>query len=382
MPYVEVGSPTETFRHWGFGGRQRCSGVGDDGGGFGENLRFYFLFFALCLLPCRSFAEASHSAEAAHYLSKAIAAYDAEDYGAAKTELALALEREPNFAEAYILKGLLLNHDGQADEARAAFKHAVDLNPRLPEKMREHLEQQAHEVEQNLTEEDFSHFHLQFHGADQRAEAWEAVKYLDDAYNYLGSQFGIFPPEKITVIIFSTEEFWDAWNAPMWLGGFFDKRDGKVRVRIDNPPGGNDEMQRRLRHEFTHAFIHQLYPNDLPMWFQEGVAQYYAYANPSDSFWKDTRLEELRKTTQGAPWMDMAKIQDIIAKKNAPPGYIYLAYLESEALALYVAKEHGESWVPSLLEHLRSGSNFEDAFKQAVGVTPAAAMEQLRQSWE
>lgn len=343
---------------------------------------FYLLPLALCLLSKFSFAEAAHTAEAAHYLSKAIAAYDQEDYGAAKTELELALQTEPNFAEAYILKGLLLYHDGQTDEANAAFKHAMDLNPRLPLDMREHLEKQAHEVEQGLTEEDFSHFHLQFHGADQRAKAWEAVKDLDDAYNYLGSQFGTFPPEKITVIIFSTEEFWEAWNAPMWLGGFFDKRDGKVRVRIDYPVGGEDEMQRRLRHEFTHAFIHQLYPNDLPMWFQEGVAQYYAYANPTDSFWKDTRLEALRKMTQGAPWMDMAKIQDVIAKKNAPPSLIYLAYLESEALALYVAKEHGESWVPSVLEHLRAGSNFESAFQQAVGITPAAAMDQLRQSWE
>jgi tetratricopeptide (TPR) repeat protein len=347
-----------------------------------KSLFFGLLITFLLFRPSLTHAEARHSAEAAHYLSKAMAAYDSEDYGAAKTELALALEREPNFAEAYILKGLLLYHDDKVEEANAAFKHANDLNPRLSQEMRDHLEKQAHDVEQGLTQQDFSHFHIQFHGADQRSKAWESVGYLDEAYNYLGSCFGAFPPEKITVIIFTSEEFWEAWSAPTWLGGFFDKRDGKVRVRIDSPPGGDEEMKRRLRHEFTHAFIHQLYDKDLPLWFQEGVAQYYAYANPTDSFWKDTRLKELQKLTQGAPWMDMARIQEAIAKKNVSPGYIYLAYLESEALALYIAKDHGDSWVPSLLTHLREGSNFETAFQQTVGVTPTVAMEHLHQSWQ
>lgn len=271
---------------------------------------FFASFLIFSLVPGRpAFSSASHSAEAVQSLYKAIAAYDREDFGAAKISLDIALDREPNFAEGYVLKGLLQSHDGKLEEANASFKRALELNPRLPDKVRERLEEQAHHVEKSLTEQDFSHFHLQFHGAEQRDKAWQAVGYLDSAYSYLGSRFGTFPPEKITVIIFTTEEFWDAWNAPMWLGGFFDKRDGKVRVRIDDPPGGEEETKRRLRHEFTHAFIHQLYSKDLPLWFQEGVAQYYAYANPTDSFWKDSRLEELRKTTKGAPWLDMPKIQ-------------------------------------------------------------------------
>jgi len=344
--------------------------------------KFTLLGGVLCLMTTCLFSAAMHSAEAVDLLTKAIAAYEHEDYGAAKTNMALALEREPNFAEAYMLKGLLQYREGLIDEANASFKRALDLNPRLPETMRERLEKQAHEVEGGLTEQDFSHFHLQFHGAEQRDKAWQSVKYLDEAYNYLGSHFGVFPPEKVPVIIFTSEEFWEAWNAPLWLGGFFDKRDGKVRVRIDDPPGGEEEMRRRLRHEFTHAFIYQLYPKDLPLWFQEGVAQYYAYANPSDSFWKDNRLEELRKTTKGAPWEDMDKIQSVISKKDVSPGLIYLAYLESEALALYVAKERGDSWVPNVLERLKRGVSFDNAFQQVVGVPPARIMEQLRRSWE
>jgi hypothetical protein len=340
------------------------------------------LTFALGLVPFpNARAAAVHSAEATHYLYKAIDAYDHEDFGAAKLSLQMALQQEPNFAEAVMLKGLLLYRDGKPEEANAAFKRALDLNPRLPERMREKLEQEAHAVESSLSQQEFSHFLLQFHGADQRGQAWDAVKFLDAAYNELGSRFGQFPAAKIPVIIFSAQEFWEAWNAPLWLGGFFDKRDGKVRVRMDDPPGGEAEMSRRLRHEFTHAFLHQLYSKDLPLWFQEGAAQFFAYADPVDSLWKEKRLEELRKITKGAPWLDVAKIQEVIAKKNVNPGIIYLAYLESEALCAFVAKQRGDSWIPQLVTRLREGASFEKAFLDVVGISPARAMEQLQKSW-
>jgi hypothetical protein len=167
----------------------------------------------------------------------------------------------------------------------------------------------------------------------------------------------------------------------MWLGGFFDKRDGKVRVRIDDPPGGEEETRRRLRHEFTHAFIYQFYAKELPLWFQEGAAQFYAYANPMDSFWKEKRLDELRKMTKSAPWMNMAKIQEAIEKKNLAPGLVYLAYLESEALTLWLAKDRGESWIPSVLQRLKDGSTFEQAFQEVVGVTPASVLDRMTREW-
>lgn len=342
---------------------------------------FLAAFLTFAALP-PSLRSASRTWEAKQAFQKALAAYERQDYGAAKISLALALEAEPNFSEAQILKGLLLYQDGKLEEAEAAMKRAVDLNPQLPKEMSERLEAQAHEVEAGLTVEEFAHFRLQFRGAEHRSSAWEAVHSLDSVYNYLGSRFGHFPPEKIPVIIFTTEEFWEAWKAPFWLGGFFDKRDGKVRVRFDDPPGGEAEMERRLRHEFTHAFVYQFVQKDLPLRFQEGIAQYYAYARADDSFWKDKRLEELRKTMKGAPWITMNQIQEAIEKKNGSPAIMYLAYLESESLVLYIAKDHGESWIPNLLQKVKEVSSFDQAFQAVVGTTPARCMEQLRSSWQ
>jgi hypothetical protein len=335
-----------------------------------------FLGLLLAGLP-PSTGAAKGSAEAVQWLKKALVSYDREDFGDAKISLQMALEKEPNFAEAYLLKGLLEYRDGALEKAETSWKRALDLNPRLPADMRKKLEGRAHAIEGKLTQQDFSHFRLQFNGAERREYAWEAVKVLDEAYNDLGSRFGTFPTKKFPVIIFTSGEFWEAWHAPMWLGGFFDNRDGRIRVRIDPPPGGAEEFRRRMRHEFTHAFINELYAKPMPTWFQEGAAQFYAYSE-GGGLWKENRLEELKRTMKNAPWMDIGKIEEVIRKKNVSPGMIYLAYLQSEALILYIAHERGDSWIPSVIQRLQNGATFESAFKDVVGVNPAESLSKLQ----
>ena len=332
------------------------------------------------MAPNATRGAARASPEAAQWLKKALGAYDQEDYGGAKLALAMALQEEPNFSEAYLLKGMLEYHDGKLEDANASWQRALQLNPRLPEEMRQRLQARAHALEAGLTTQDFAHFRLEFNGAQERDQAWQAVKDLNEAYNDLGSRFGIFPPGKFPVIIFTSQEFWEVWVAPLWLGGFFDQVDGRIRVRFDELPGGEEEFRHRLRHEFTHAFIHQIYPKELPLWFNEGIAQFYAYSEATNTFWKDTRLDAIGKLIKGAPWLEMADVERVLRKKDVAPGFIYLSYLESEALALYVAKGRGDSWIPFVMERVRKGMTFADAFKDVVSFPPAEALERLHHS--
>ena len=161
-------------------------------------------------------------------------------------------------------------------------------------------------------------------------------------YDELGSAFGMFPAKRIPVIIFTTEEFMDAWRAP-FIGGFFDKRDGKVRIRVDEMPNGDDEFRHRARHEFTHAFMYQIYPHDLPSWISEGMAEFYARSNASNGFWKDERLEQIRQICKNNTWLTLEDIQEAISKKRVSSYIIQQAYQESEALVIFTAKERGAS---------------------------------------
>ena len=201
-------------------------------------------------------------------------------------------------------------------------------------------------------------------------------------YDELGSVFGAFPSKRIPVIIFTTGEFMDAWRAP-FIGGFFDKRDGKVRIRVDEMPGGDDEFRHRARHEFTHAFMYQIYPHDLPSWVSEGVAEFYAGSSASNGFWKDERLDQIQQSLKGRPWLTLDMIQEAIAKKRVSPYIIMQAYQESEAMVIYVANERGDSWIPNVMNYLREhGGSFEAAFEAVLEVTPASEFERLHHAWE
>src|SRR5258708_445859 len=111
---------------------------------------FCLWLFILLLLPVGLRAGVHNDFEAQRWLQKAIDAYDREDYGSAKTNLQMALQAEPNFSEAYLLKGMLEYHDGLVDNANVSWKRALELNPHLPGDMRKQLEKRAHAIEANL----------------------------------------------------------------------------------------------------------------------------------------------------------------------------------------------------------------------------------------
>ena len=337
-----------------------------------------FLTVVIILMAFRLHAATTCTSESDYMIARAAECLEHHDVGCAKIKIDPVVARDPGCAEALFIKGWILQYDdGEVAKGRSLQDKALELDPKLSS----FWENRGHAIESGLTSQSFSHFDLQFDGSEDRDKAWDAVKYLNEMYGDLGSFFGAYPPARIPVIVFTTEEFLDAWRAP-FIGGFFDKRDGKIRIRVDEMPGGDEEFRHRARHELTHAFIYQLYPHDLPSWASEGMAEFCARQG-SGGYWKENRLEEIRKLCRNKEWLTMARIQEAISKKRVSPSIIQRAYLESEALVLWVAKERGESWVPKIIDYLRTnGGSFEDAFQAVAGQTPDAAFEELHHAWE
>ncbi len=243
-------------------------------------------------------------------------------------------------------------------------------------------EKRGHAIESNFNSQAFSRFDVQFYGSENRNMAWDAVKYLNEMYMDVGALFGEHPQRRIPVIVFTTGEFLAAWRAP-FIGGFFDRRDGKIRIRVDEMSKGDEEFRHRARHEMTHAFLFQLCPKELPSWASEGIAEFCARNGVSQGFWKDNRLEEIRKTRKGMPWLSLEQINSSISKKSGSMQSLYLSYLESEALVLWIAKDKGDSWVPRVVKYFAQNDvTFDGAYKALYGVTLESEMERLRRYWE
>jgi hypothetical protein len=317
--------------------------------------------------------------ESRQRVAAAAGCWDQGDFGCARLKIDAVLESQPGCAQAVWLHSFILERDGKKEAAQTERARAVKLDPKLAD----YWEDRGHYIESALsTEQAFTHFDMRFYGAENRDKAWQAVKYLNEMYNELSSQFGAEPPRRIPVIVYTTMEFLDAWRAP-FIGGFFDRRDGKVRLRVDEVRGGEEEFRHVSRHEFTHAFMRQLYDKDLPRWFMEGSAEFYAYSNASDGYWKEKRLEAVRKQLKGRPWRTLAEVEHAIASKESVRVIdVYMAYWESEALITWVAKERGESWIPRLFAALKRGSPFESAFQEVIGISAAQAFDHLRHEWE
>jgi hypothetical protein len=345
----------------------------------GHKARPYIVLSVLCLWSTHSHAGSTCSPESQYLVAKAADCLDRKDVGCAKIKVDMVIAREPNCAEALFIKGWILQYDDEKiDEGQKMQAKAVQLNPELSE----FWEKRGHFIESQLSSQAFSHFDLQFYGAEDRGKAWEAVKYLNEMHDEMGSIFGQVPTQRIPVIVFTTEEFMDAWRAP-FIGGFFDRRDGKIRIRVDEMPGGEEEFRHRTRHEFTHAFIYQLYPHELPAWVAEGISEFYARYNGANGFWKAERLEQIRKQCHRTPRLSLDKIQEAISKKQGYVDDIQVAYLESEALVIYVSKERGDSWIPNVINYLRThGGTFEAAFEKVLMLSPQTAIDRLHHSWE
>ncbi|HVO33819.1 MAG TPA: hypothetical protein VMU17_07875 [Elusimicrobiota bacterium] len=318
---------------------------------------------------------AVQTAEALHYFHRAKAAYEKGEATAAGTNLALALERMPDFAEAYWLKGLLAYRAGQTDLVQAAFAHAAQDAPRLPVDEHAALAAEVADARKGLQQSVQGPFKIQSHGRVDAAKMDTAMRALQSAHQELSALLGFAPKGPAPVLVFSDDEFWDEWNVPWWAGGFFDQADGKIRFRPGFVPGGDAERDRRLKQELAAVFL-QAIParRPLPRYAVEGLSAYLSRRQNADATWIAARLSVLNDASRGAPARDVDRLSAALAAKGDRPAERYLAAIESEALVLCVAQRRGDEFVLGLIARLRHGEEFDKAFEAAAGQTPAAAL--------
>lgn len=342
-------------------------------------LRLFFIFCVLQLAVCTSvFSAPTCSNDSLMRLNEATDCWNKQDYGCTKLVLEKVLGRQPNCAQALHLQSFVLERDGRQEDAERLRQRALELDPSL-EKFWKERGQYIEDT--HLTSQQFSHFNLRFRGGEGRDRAWRAVSYLNEAYNELGSQFGLFPEKKIDVMVFTGEEFMSAWQMP-YVGGFYDIVDGKVRVRVDeNWPGGEKEYRRTCRHEFTHAFTFPYLPKNVPKWFTEGIAEYYAYRDTGDSLWKEKFLKQWRARLQGITAPTLKEMHEAIEKKKDGRA-VMLGYYYSAMFCVHVARERGDSWIPRMVEWMRAGKTFDQAWMEVIGVTPELMFERMNKVWE
>ena len=113
------------------------------------------------------------------------------------------------------------------------------------------------------------HFRVEFEGHPSKSDVMEALAVLEVAYDSLCTLFDFRPKQKMSLVLYRSNEYQGMGPRPEWVGAVFD---GKLRVPV--------EMMRYrevyrpvLFHELTHSFVRAMNRTKVPLWLNEGIAQ-------------------------------------------------------------------------------------------------------------
>ena len=269
-----------------------------------------------------------------------------------------ALQYDGANASLYDFLGQVYYDSEDELKALAKWKKAVAIDP-SQKNIKKKLEklQKEMKAEKNFLSQEFRHFKVRFNGFENWEAAWKALNLLDKAYYEIGGKFYLYPDKHLTAIIYTGGEFQEVSETPVWTAGLYD---GKIRVKEAQIKVGGDDLKRIIYHEYTHAIIHYYVGDAMPVWLNEGYAQYCEML--PDKPVLNTFEKEILKKRIDAWWApDFGKLDEYFVKKQSEDDTRF-AYAFSKSFVIYLAEKGGEYNLKNLLDELRRGVKAENAF--------------------
>lgn len=290
---------------------------------------------------------------ATYRLGAGLAAHLLGQPAVARTELEQALQLDPGLTPASLLLGVLLYRENDLQGAIRVYEEAEARAPKEPrfaarlERWRKEAE--LHDVFRRTMSTNFT---VLFEGPAEETLAAKALEILEAAYWRVGTALFTYPPDVLTVVLYTQEQFRDITRSPGWAAGLFD---GKIRVPVRGALDNLQEFERVLTHEFTHALVRGLAPRDAPTWLNEGLAGVF---ERGDLGWAEETVRDAKAL------IPLERLHDSFSALSGVQAK--LAYAESALAARYLLDQAGAPPVVALLRDLGSGVEFSEAFSQRI----------------
>jgi len=278
----------------------------------------------------------------------------------ARQRLTDALRAKPSLTAASLLLGELLYRDADLQGAIGVYEQALAHSPGDPA-LSARLEAWKREaaVQDTFSTRVAAHFTILFEGPSDRPLAAHVADVLETVYWQVGGAIGAYPPNAITVVLYSREQFRDVTQSPSWAGGVFD---GRIRVPVAGRIDDKD-LRRVLAHEFTHAVVRSLAPRGVPQWLNEGLAVMMERGGAP------------APTEPDAAVLPLARLEGPF--DGLSPDEARSAYATSAAAAQALLDRAGPMVIYNLLTNLGAGMRFDEAFERAALVP----YREFQQTW-
>lgn len=291
------------------------------------------------------------------------------NYGPAENAFKEALVYNEKNIDAYILLGDVRYYAQRLPEAKEYWQKAARLNPDselVTERLRR-LEQQS-SIEEEFKSKDYWSFKIAFEDSLKTVDSSRLRSLLWEAYRKVGQDFNYFPESKIIILFYPHDEYMKMTGYGTAVKGHYD---GKIRIPILENAEQLKTYRPTVWHEYTHAIIHVLCPEGLPLWLNEGLAVY------EENEAKPLEFDRLKDALEKDALIPINQLDQALTSLDNPR-IVNLAYQEAFSLAEYIISRYSFWHVKNILIKVgEKRGDFDNALREVL----YTSLERLEKDW-
>ena len=271
-----------------------------------------------------------------------------------------AVDLDPENVAAHDLLAQAYYDDNDLPSALARWAYVLQLEPNRPGLAEKYEEAYRYaSVESDHAETESRHFRIGYGPGTSGGDLTAVLTALESAFLELGNRLGgVYPPTPVQVILYTAEDFAQATLLGEHVGAVYD---GKIKIPIRDKTGKSlieEELRRRIRHEYTHVLVRCWAGEDVPWWVNEGLAETLSRGELTAR-----QAEFLRHAGTDALFPIEALEEQQLLKLGRKE--LELAYLESHAAVSYLWGHGGLPRLRILMDALAQGVEPEQAVIEA-----------------
>lgn len=261
--------------------------------------------------------------------------------------------KHPGYREVYPILVQCAFRSGNASDARRWIVALAALDPDHPEI--DAMREQAGQLE-NGRGAFSSRLRVVCDGSCPLGTEREILEVAERAWGSLSRDLGRAPASPVSIRLGSSDAMPTEWAAALF--------DGQVRLPM-NLAADPDRRYPILLHELAHAFLLDLSGGRIPLWMNEGLAQWLSGDRPDQ-----------RPEAKTATWLDeLPNRRQFI---DLPGEDARLAYWYSLAVTAELMTLHGSTAVVRYLELLAGGAPEAECFQNTFGRSYRSLSERIR----
>lgn len=282
------------------------------------------------------------------------------DVNAGIGQLEEAIRIKPGDLIAHEMLGQAYYMDNDLSSARAQWDYVLEMDPNRSD-LKDRYEKAFREesVEYDFNRWKSRHFRISYPPGVVAAVRSTVSSILDRAYIDIGRALGgVFPKPPIYVVLYTAEQFTEATRLEGHIGAVYD---GKIRSPLTDAQGAwlpQEELRRRLVHEYVHVVVRSIAGDKVPWWLNEGLAE--ALSSPLSE--GDCAL--LRERYASGAVYSLAQLSgtQVVSKD---PAALRMAYIQAHAAVDLLWERYGRAKMMAFLRGLSNGLSAEEALMAA-----------------